>query len=199
MKVVLPLATVLIIALPGCGRADRTEASSTASAAAATQEDDPGEYGPSLGQAHVVRSLTVTLAGAANDTISGKKEDGVTTLSGECRPDLFANLSFDTGGTFDDKGGIGFATNDPITLGQTGPIDLDWVLVDIYKTNSQPEARRYKSDGGTLTLTTHNPAKGSRRMVGTIVAKNLEPLDGLTSPPVDVDAAFDADFSCGVR
>jgi hypothetical protein len=199
MKILLPVVPVLVAGMLGCGTSDRSETSSTSSATAA-QEDDPGLYGPSLGQAHVVRTLTITLRGGTNETISGKKEDGHTTLSGECKPDLFANLSFDTGGTFDDHGGIGFATNDPIKAGQTGEIDLDWVMVDLAKINNgQPDAKRFKSDGGTLTLTTHNAAKGSRRMVGTIVAGKLEPLDGLESPPVDVNAAFDVDFSCGIR
>jgi hypothetical protein len=41
--------------------------------------------------------------------------------------------------------------------------------------------------------------KGSRRMTGTIVAKNLMPLDELQAKPIDLEASFDADFSCGVK
>ena len=148
----------------------------------------------------MVRSFTVKITSGLTDTISGKKEDGHTTLGGSCKPDLFANLSFDTGGLFGDQGGIGFVSKKPITVGQTGEIDLDWVMITMFKMNKgNPESKRFKSDGSTLTLTTHNPSKGSRRMIGTIVAKNLEPLDGLQSKPVDVEAAFDADFSCGVK
>jgi hypothetical protein len=46
--------------------------------------------------------------------------------------------------------------------------------------------QRFRSDGGTLTLMTHDPTKGSRRMAGTIVAKNLMPMDG--AKPVDLEA-----------
>ena len=67
------------------------------------------------------------------------------------------------------------------------------------KGKGEPYSKRYMSDGGTLTLKTHDPSKGRRRMVGTIVAKNLEPKDNLQSKPVDVEAVFDADFSCGVK
>ena len=162
------------------------------------QADDPGVYGPGLDQVKVVRALTIKITGGVNETIAGKLADRHTTLSGECKPDMFANLSFDTGETFGDHGGIGFATRQPIKTGQTGAIDLAWVLVDTVKIENV-ETKRFKSSGGTLTLTAHTPTKGSRRMIGTIVAKNLQPLDGLKSAPVNVEAAFDADFSCGVR
>ena len=204
MRAILTVATILAVSLSGCSNsANKTEASSPSSPPAdAAADDDPGEYGPGLNQVHVMRSLTVRITGGLNETISGKKEDGHTTLAGVCKPDMFANLGFDTGGVFDDQGGIGFATNDPITRGQTGEIDLDWVMITMFKMNKgkgEPEAKRFMSDGGTLTLTTHDPAKGRRRMIGTIVASNLEPRDGLQSKPVDVEATFDADFSCGVK
>jgi hypothetical protein len=167
---------------------------------AAVQAEDPGVFGPGLDQVKVVRSLTITISGGLNETIAGNMADRHTTLSGECKPDMFANLSFDTGETFGDKGGIGFATRNPITIGQTGAIDLVWVLVDMVKIKGDvPDSKRFKSTGGTLTLTSHTPTKGSRRMAGTIVAKNLQPLDGLKSAPVSVEATFDADFSCGVK
>jgi hypothetical protein len=206
MRPVLPIAMMLAFTAIGCtSSAEITGASSSSSPSAdqtTADEEDPGEYGPGLKQVHVVRSLTVRITGGLTETISGKKEDGHTTLAGGCKPDMFANLGFDTGGLFDDQGGIGFVTNDPITLGQTGEIDLDWVMITMFKLNTgkgEPESKRFKSDGGTLTLTTHDPSKGRRRMVGTIVARNLEPLDELQSKPVDVEAAFDVDFSCGVK
>jgi hypothetical protein len=201
MRLTLPFASLAILSLIGCTTGN-TESPPSPVPAEQTdaQDDDPGEYGPGLNEVHVVRSLTVNISGGLTETISGKKADGHTTLSGICKPDMFANLSFDTGGTFDDRGGIGFATTDPIRAGQTGEINLEWVLVDTFKINNgNSEAKRFKSDGGTLTLTVHDPAKGNRRMVGTIVAKNLEPLDGLQSHPVDVAATFDADFSCGLK
>jgi hypothetical protein len=36
-------------------------------------------------------------------------------------------------------------------------------------------------------------------MTGTIVAKNLMPLDDIQVKPVDLEASFDMDFSCGVK
>jgi hypothetical protein len=203
MKLSLPIVALLAFGSFACGgAAGKAGAASSSSSAAQTAGEDPGEYGPGLNPVHVVRTLTIKITGGHTETITGKKDDGRTTLSGGCKPDLFANLSFDTGGLFDDQGGIGFASNDPITLGQTGEIDLDWVMITMFKMNKgkgEPESKRYMSDGGTLTLTTHNPSKGRRRMVGTIVAKNLEPKDNLQSKPVDVEAAFDVDFSCGVK
>jgi len=200
----LCIAILLAVSAIGCtsGAENATSSSSASAAQSAGADEDPGEYGPSLSPVRVVRTLTIKITGGHTETISGKKADGHTTLSGGCRPDLFANLSFDTGGTFDDHGGIGFASNDPIKLGQTGEIDLSWVMITIFKMNKgkgEPESKRFMSDGGTLTLTTHDPSKGRRRMVGTIVAKNLEPKDNLQSKPVDVEAAFDADFSCGIK
>lgn len=204
MRQLLPIAALLAFSAIACGGAAGTGASSSSASAAqrAAADEDPGEYGPGLSPVHVVRTLTIKITGGHTETISGKKEDGRTTLGGSCRPDLFANLSFDTGGLFDDQGGIGFASKDPITLGQTGEIDLEWVMITMFKMNKgkgEPESKRFMSDGGTLTLTTHDPSKGRRRIVGTIVAKNLEPKDNLQSKPVDVAAAFDADFSCGVK
>jgi hypothetical protein len=204
MKPVVPIAVLLAVNAIGCsGAAGKSGvSSSSASAQSAAADEDPGEYGPGLNPVHVVRTLTIKITGGHTETISGKKEDGHTTLGGECKPDLFANLSFDTGGMFDDQGGIGFASNDPIKLGQTGEIDLDWVMITMFKMNKgkgEPESKRFMSDDGTLTLTTHDPSKGRRRIVGTIVAKNLQPKDNLKSKPVDVEAVFDADFSCGVK
>jgi hypothetical protein len=206
MRPFISIAILLAFSAIGCTSGDeKTSASSSSSASAAQSagaDEDPGEYGPGLNQVHVVRSFAVKITGGLTDTISGKKEDGRTTLGGGCKPDMFANLGFHTGGLFDDQGGIGFASNDPIKLGQTGEIDLDWVMITMFKMNKgkgEPESKRFMSDGGTLTLTTHDPSKGHRRMVGTIVAKDLQPLDGLKSKPVDVEAAFDADFSCGVK
>lgn len=205
MKSLLPIVVLLAFSAIACGdAAGKTGASSSSASAAqgAGAGEDPGEYGPGLNPVHVVRTLTIKITGGHTETITGKKQDGRTTLSGGCRPDLFANLSFDTGGTFDDQGGIGFASNDPIKLGQTGEIDLEWVMITMFKMNKgkgEPQSKRFMSDGGTLTLTTHDAAKGRRRMVGTIVAKNLEPKDDLQSKPVDVEAAFDVDFSCGVK
>jgi hypothetical protein len=181
-------------------RGDQRAETSSESSLATQQEDDPGLYGPQLGQAHVVRTLTIKVSGGMNEVISGTKADGDTTLSGECKPDLFANLSFDTGPSLGDHSGIGFATSDPIKLGQVGEIDLNWVQVDSFRLNNgTPESKRFFGNGGTLTLTTHNGSKGNRRLTGTIVAKNLEAKDGLQAKPVDVEAAFDADFSCGVQ
>jgi hypothetical protein len=200
MTPVLPIVILLTVTASACSSNAEKAASSAAQSAAAGE--DPGEYGPGLAEVHVVRTLTIKITGGHTETISGKKEDGRTTLSGGCRPDLFANLSFDTGGPFDDQGGIGFASKDPITIGQTGEIDLAWVMITMFKMNNgkgEPESKRYMSDNGTLTVTTHNPSKRSRRMVGTIVARNLEPRDDLKSKPVDVEAAFDLDFSCGVK
>ena len=202
IRAILASATLLAGSLIGCSTGAEQSGSSSSSSAPAAVDEDPGEYGPGLNEVHVVRSLTIKMTGGHSETISGKKEDGHTTLAGGCKPDMWANLAFDTGGLFDDQGGIGFVTNDPITLGQTGEIDLDWVMITMFKMNKgkgEPESKRFKSEGGTLTLTTHNPAKGRRRMIGTIVASNLEPLDGLQSKPVDVEATFDADFSCGVK
>jgi hypothetical protein len=200
MKFNVPITAVLLgISLVGCGSNARNDASS-ASSVPASQDDDPGAYGPQLGQAHVVRSLTIKVSGGMNEVISGKKEDGETTLSGECKPDLFANLSLDRGASLGDHGGIGFATKDPIKMGQVGEIALDWVQVDSFRLNNgNPESKRFFGNGGTLTLTTHNPSKGSRRLIGTIVAKSLEAKDGLQAKPVDVEVAFDAEFSCGVQ
>ena len=202
----LAFATLLAFSLIGCStgaeRSGSPSSSSAPAAVTASDDEDPGEYGPGLNQVHVVRSLTIKMTGGHSETISGRKEDGHTTLAGGCKPDMWANLAFDTGGLFDDEGGIGFVTNDPITLGQTGEIDLDWVMITMFKMNKgkgEPYSKRFMSDGGTLTLTTHDTSKGRRRMVGTIVAKNLEPKDNLQSKPVDVEAAFDADFSCGVK
>ena len=190
------IALFLLICLPGCSGNDTTETSSDSSATS----DDPGLYGPSLGQAHVVRSLTIKISGGMNETLTGAKEDGKTTLSGECKPDLFANLALDIGEPLGDRAGIAFVTEDPIMIGQTGEIDLDWVMVDSVKiNNADVESKRFKSDGGTLTLTVHDPSKGSRRMTGMIVAKDLQPLDGIQAQPVNVEASFDMDFSCGVK
>jgi len=198
LKVILITLPLLLICLPGCSKNDARETPETSSATAT--EDDPGLYGPELGQAHVVRSLTIKVSGGMNETFAGKKEDGKTTLSGECKPDLFANLSFDIGESLGDRAGIGFATNDPIKMGQTGEIDLDWVMIDSVKiSNADVQSKRFKSEDGTLTLTMHDPSKGSRRMTGTIVAKNLQPLDELKVQPVNVEASFDMDFSCGVK
>jgi hypothetical protein len=206
MKRLLPIAVLLAVNAIGCsgaaGKSGASSSSSPSAAQGAAADEDPGEYGPGLNQVHVVRSLTVKITGGLTETISGKKEDGHTTLGGGCKPDMFANLGFDTGGLFDDHGGIAFVTNDPIKLGQTGEIDLDWVMITMFKTNKgkgEPESKRFMSDGGTLTLTTHDPSRGRRRIVGTIVAKDLQPKDNLQSKPVDVEAAFDADFSCGVK
>ena len=186
----------LLICLPGCSSNDATETASDSSAT----EDDPGLYGPSLGQAHVVRSLTIKTSGGVKETLTGKKGDGKTTLSGECKPDLFANLSFDIGESLGDRAGIAFATRNPIMIGQTGEIDLNWVIFDSVKIDkADVQSKRFKNDDGTLTLTVHDPTKGSRRMTGTIVGKNLLPLDGLQAQPVNVEASFDADFSCGVK
>ena len=195
IRITLPF---LLICLPGCSSNDSTEAPADSSSTGT--EDDPGVWGPQLGQAHVVRSLTIKASGGMNETFTGTKEDGKTTLSGECKPDLFANLSLDIGESLGDRAGIAFATEDPIMIGQTGEIDLDWVMVDSVKiNNADVQSKRFKSDDGTLTITQHDPTKGSRRMTGTIVAKNLEPLDGAQGPPVNVEASFDMDFSCGVK
>jgi hypothetical protein len=206
MRPALPIVMLFAFAAIRCGSAaQKTDASSSSPASvaqAAAAGEDPGEYGPGLNQVHVVRTLTIRITGGHTENVTGKKEDGHTTLSGGCKPDLFANLSFDIDkGIFSgERRGIAFVSEAPITMGQTGAIDLDWVLVDLLTViNGNPESKRFKSDGGTLTLTTHDPSKGRRRMVGTIVAKDLEPLDGLKSKPVDVEAAFDADFSCGVK
>ena len=186
----------------GAAKTDASSSPSTSAAQGTAADEDPGEYGPGLNQVHAVRTLTIKITGGLTETISGKKEDGRTTLGGGCKPDLFANLTFDTGGMFDDQGGIAFASNDPIKRGQTGEIGLNWVMITMFKMNKgtgQPESKRFKSDDGTLILTTHDPSKGHRRMVGTILAKDLQPLDGLKSKPVDVEAAFDVSFSCGVK
>lgn len=204
MKLVVWLAAgLLVISIVGCGGSTSEDASSasTSTSAPSAEGDDPGPYGPGLGQAHVVRALTIKISGGLNEVISGKKEDGDTTLSGECEPDLFANLSLDKETSSGDRDGIGFATKDPIKIGQVGEIDLEWVQLDGFRLNNgKPESRRFfGSDGGTLTIATHNPVKGSRRLIGTLIAKNLEPKDGLESKPIDVDASFDLDFSCGVQ
>jgi hypothetical protein len=74
-------------------------------------------------------------------------------------------------------------------------------MITMFKMNKgkgEPESKRFKSDGGTLTLATHDPSKGRRRMIGRSSPES-EPLDNLQSKPVDVEAAFDVDFSCGVK
>jgi hypothetical protein len=206
MRPALPIVILFAFTAIRCGgNAQKTDASASSPASAAQAAaggEDPGEYGPGLNQVHVVRTLTIKITGGHTENVTGRKEDGQTTLAGGCRPDLFANLSFDVdkGMLSGERRGIAFVSEAPIKAGQTGEIDLDWVLVDILTlSNGNPESKRFKSDGGTLTLTTHDPSKDRRRMVGTIVAKNLEPLDDLQSKPVDVEAAFDADFSCGVK
>ena len=198
--IVAILTTLLVLTLSACSANGEKAAPVPAESSAGSQDDDPGLYGPELGQAHVVRSLTIKVTGGMIQTTTGKKEDGKTTLSGECKPDLFANLGFDIGAPLGDRTGVGFVTIKPITLGQTGEIDLDWVLFETVKiNNTNVDAKRFKSEDGTLTLTTHNPTKGSRRMTGTIVAKNLMPLDEIQAKPVDLEASFDTDFSCGVK
>jgi|SRR5262245_20688227 len=206
MRPVIPIVILFALSAIRCSsgtaKTDASSSSSVSGAQAAAAGEDPGEYGPGLNQVHVVRTLTIKVTGGHTENVMGKKEDGHTTLAGGCRPDLFANLSFDVDkGMFSgERRGIAFVSEEPIKAGQTGDIDLDWVLVDILTlVNGNPESKRFKSDSGTLTLTMHDPSKGRRRMVGTIVAKNLEPLDNLQSKPVDVEAAFDADFSCGVK
>jgi hypothetical protein len=124
------LMTLLVVTLPACSSNSENAAPEPS---AGTQEDDPGPYGPELGRSHVVRSLTIKVAGGVNETTAGKKEDGKTTLSGECKPDLFANLGFDIGEELGDRTGIGFVTIQPITMGQTGEIDLDWVMYETVK------------------------------------------------------------------
>jgi hypothetical protein len=195
------LALCLLVLLSGCSTSEVSETAASSNAMAGQEdEEDPGEYGPGLVQVHVVRSLTIRVTGGMNETITGSKADEHTTLIGECKPDLFANLSFDTGSMMDDHAGAAFVTKEPITIGQTGEIPLDWVDFDSAKLNNgNPIMVRFHGKGGQLTITTHNTAPGNRRFTGTFSSKNLEPVDGPVSKPIDVEVAFDADFSCGIR
>lgn len=196
------LALFILMFLTSCGSSEVSETATGASSAALQEvAEDPGEYGPGLSQVHVVRSLTIKVSGGLDETITGNKAAEHTTLAGECKPDMFANLSFDTGSMMSDSAGVAFATVDPITTGQTGDIDLEWVMFTQNKVgNNEFIAMRFMNDeGGTLTISTHNTARGSRRLTGVIRGKNLEPRDGLESPPIDLEASFDADFSCGIR
>ena len=196
------LALFILMFLTSCSSSEMSETSTGASSTALQEEEeDPGEYGPGLSQVHVVRSLTIKVSGGVNETITGNKADEHTTLAGECKPDMFANLTFDTGSMMSDSAGVAFATEDPITTGQTGDIDLEWVMFTQNKVgNNEFIAMRFmNSEEGTLTITTHNTARGSRRLTGVIRGKNLEPRDDLESPPIDLEASFDADFSCGIR
>ena len=197
------LAFFICILLMSCSSSEAPESSQrSTSTAVQDEQEDPGEYGPGLGEVHVVRSLSIKVSGGLNETITGAQADGETTLGGECRPDMFANLTFDTGSMMSDSAGVAFVTVDPITAGQTGDIDLDWVMFTQNKVgNNEFISMRFMNneEGGTLKLTTHNTARGSRRFTGLIRATNLQPLDGLESPPIDVEASFDADFSCGIK
>jgi len=195
----LLLVSFVCLSLLACGGNGSSGAASEASTSS-SQSDDVGLYGPGLGEADVLRSLTIKVSGGVNAEVSGKKGDGKTSLGGECDPSMFANLSFNIGTTMGDRMGVAFVSEDPIATEQTGEIALDWVLLDSAKIKaSDIDLKRFKSDDGTLTITTHNASAGNRRMTGMFVAKNLEPLDGLDSPPVDVEVHFDSEFSCGVK
>lgn len=194
------LALTILVLLSGCGSSEVAETGVSSSPAGMQDEDDPGEFGPGLSGAHVVRSLTIKVSGGLSETITGNKADEETTLGGGCKPDQSAVLNFDSGSAFSDHAGAQFGSKDPITIGQTGEIPLDWVEFYSAKLNNgNPVTMRFQSKGGRLTITTHNATRGARRLTGSFSAENLEPVDGPVSQPIDIKVDFDADFSCGIQ
>lgn len=201
MKASVSILVFLIgLSLVGCQKSEAPQSASSELSSARSQSDEVGPHGPGLGKSDVVRSLTIKTTGGVAQEISGKKGDGKTGLTGTCDPSMFANFGFEIGETMGSRTGVAFVTEDSIATGQTGEIDLDWVLFEYAKLEGADfESKRFKSDGGTLTLATHNASAANRRMVGTIIASNLEPLDGLQAQPVAIEVQFDAEFSCGVQ
>jgi len=61
------LAFFIFILLMSCSSSEAPETSqSSASMAVQDEQEDPGEYGPGLGEVHVVRSLSIKVSGGLN-------------------------------------------------------------------------------------------------------------------------------------
>jgi hypothetical protein len=157
---------------------------------------DVGPFGPPLGvKAPVVRSFTMTTTGVVSTEIKGGKGDEKTGLIGGCKPTMFANFGILHGTSFE-QSEITIVSRDPIPTGMTGDIKLDRIWVRFYDPNN--DERKFGGKG-TMKLTTHEATPGKRRMIGSITGTKLEGFDKLAGKFIDVTAAFDMDFSCGVK
>lgn len=156
---------------------------------------DVGPFGPPLGsKAKVIKSFNMKTSGALAMEVKAGKDDEKTGLIGQCNPAMFANFGILQDGTYD-QAEITIVSKDPIKTGMTGEIKLDKVWVRFMDLKS---GERMFGGKGVLKLSAHEAAKAKRRMTGTIVGTKLEGSAALSGKSIDVTAAFDMEFSCGV-
>jgi hypothetical protein len=167
--------------------------------AIAAQEVPP--FGPALGQkADVVRSFRLRATGAVTKEVTGKKGDGKTGLVGQCNPASWANFGIQVGTSMGtEQASIAVVTQDKVGTGATGEFKLDKIYVDFLSIQGASIQSLRFAGRGVLTLATHDGSPGKRRMIGSIRGANLEGLDDAAGKRIDVEAAFDMDFSCGVK
>ncbi len=158
-----------------------------------------GPYGPPMGmRAHVVRSMQVTTSGAVAGTFIGSKADGVTSLTGLCNPNSFANFMLVLPGDkqYDEVWVTNMSTR-AVGTGATGTFRLDYIELTFRKTTGGFVQHSFRGPG-KMTLTTHLAAPGHRRMIGTMEGTALKGRGDDTGKTLDARVSFDMDFSCGI-
>ena len=158
-------------------------------------------FGPALGQkADVVRTFKLKATGAVTKEVTGKKGDGRTGLTGQCNPASWANFGIQVGSSMaTEQASIAVVTKGNIGTGATGEFKLDKIYVDFVSIQGSTIQSFRFAGPGVLTLTTHDGSPGKRRMIGSIRGSKLNGLDDAAGKLIDVEAAFDMDFSCGVK
>jgi hypothetical protein len=171
-----------LLFIVGCGQRDDT---------AEKKDDSVTATGTSMAGARVVRSAQLSVSGAVEGRFDAPDNDA-TFLIGNCDPEVFANFGIQ----FSPPGYVWVQVSllgNPIQPGQTGPVRLDWVQINLV----DDEALFFKGPG-TLKISLHNALVDDRRMQGVIKTTGLEGFLDAEGQTLDAEFEFDMNFSCGV-
>ncbi|MDP3980098.1 MAG: hypothetical protein Q8Q33_01650 [Chlamydiota bacterium] len=179
------LMIVAVGLIAGCGKGeDKT-----------SEKKALNDTGTSLGGATVVRTALLRVTGAINENMQAPRDE-TTTLTGNCKPDMWANFGIKFNHPDYVWIAVSIMTKDPIQTGQTGPVSLDWVDVSFF---TEEMKSLFFRGPGTFKITLHDSSPNNRRMKGTIKADDLNGMFDAAGKKIDIDFEFDMNFSCGVE